>query len=63
MSKITIAAKLDEKGSELSKYNHFVFGRLGANFSGGFYIHKEVECPKMIVIELPGKEREGEKNA
>lgn len=63
MSKITVPAGLDEKGSELSKYNHFVFGRLGANLSGGFYLHKEVECPETIVIELPVKEKEGEDNA
>ena len=63
MSKITVPARLDKKGSEAAKYNHFIFGRLGTNLSGGFYLHKESELPEVIVIELPEKEKEGEKDA
>ena len=63
MSKITVPARLDKKGSEAAKYNHFIFGRLGTNLSGGFYLHKESELPEVIVIELPVKEKEGEDNA
>ncbi len=63
MSKITTTAKLDVKGSELSKYSHYVFGKLGANLSGGFYLAKGSVLPDEIVIELPEKEKEGEKDA
>ena len=62
MSSITISARLDKKGSEALKYNHFVFGRLRADLSGGFYLHKNAVLPDKIVIELP-TEKEGEKDA
>ena len=62
MSSITISARLDKKGSETLRYNHFVFGRLGTDLSGGFYLNKNIVLPDKIVIELP-VEKEGEKDA
>jgi hypothetical protein len=52
--KATLVAKLDRKGSECAKCWHYVFGRKGADVSGGIYILKtEPNPPDFIEIEIP----------
>jgi hypothetical protein len=42
---------LDEKGSSMAECNHYVFGQVGSELSGGVYIKKTVPQPNEITFK------------
>ena len=48
----------DTKGVEVRRveHHHFVFGQIGDEISGGFYIRKGTEIPESLVLKIPNME-------
>jgi hypothetical protein len=52
---ITASHKDSDTGEVITRAEtyHFVFGKLGSDFSGGLYIKKGVTIPDILEIEIP----------